>query len=118
MWVFNWLFRTGVPVSKTEGSTLSVFLVTFVVLAGFTLFGVMATKSDNKKAATKKAVVEERSKDLRFVKVDSFVFEPSGNPNYDKKAAVYKDTETGIKYMYVWMGGYRGGPMITRLWEK
>jgi len=35
-----------------------------------------------------------------------------------QKAKIYKDKETGIKYIYMWCGGYRGGPVMTRLWEE
>jgi Family of unknown function (DUF6440) len=34
------------------------------------------------------------------------------------KAQVVVDSETGIKYLYIWEGGSNGGPAITRLWEK
>lgn len=48
---------------------------------------------------------------LRFQKIDTFVFEKS-------TAVVYKDTKTGVQYLYIWQGAASGGPCITRLWEK
>lgn len=47
----------------------------------------------------------------RFKVMETYAF--LGN-----KAQEVLDTETGIRYLYVWEGGSNGGPAITRLWEK
>jgi prepilin-type N-terminal cleavage/methylation domain-containing protein len=57
----------------------------------------------------------------RFVKVEDIIWteqtplQPDGKAG---KATIYKDTQTGIEYLYMWGGHGSGGPAITRLWEK
>jgi len=53
----------------------------------------------------------ESPENKRFKSLEKF--EVLGN-----KAQVIVDSETGIKYLYIWEGGSNGGPAITRLWEK
>lgn len=53
----------------------------------------------------------ESPENKRFKSLEKFEF--LGN-----KAQVVVDSETGIKYLYIWEGGSNGGPAITRLWEK
>lgn len=53
---------------------------------------------------------------LRFQKIDTFVFEKSYGGT--TTAVIYKDTKTGIQYLYIRQGVSSGGPCITRLWEK
>ena len=53
----------------------------------------------------------------RFKKVRGVSFERPDNI-MDFSTTVYEDTETGIKYLYIWNGAMSGGPAITRLWEK
>jgi len=61
--------------------------------------------------------VETPVETLRFQKVETFSFEKRRHGF--STAVIYKDTKTGVKYLYVWHGqGRSGGPCITRLWEK
>jgi hypothetical protein len=39
-------------------------------------------------------------------------------PDMTYTGHVLVDVKTGIEYLYIWGGGYRGGPAITRLWES
>lgn len=54
---------------------------------------------------------------LRFQKVETLVF---AQTKYGGTitAVIYEDTKTRIKYLYIWQGTGKGGPCITRLWEK
>lgn len=46
-------------------------------------------------------------------------FEAVEEVNFEgKKAMIYVDNVTSIKYLYIWDGGSNGGPAITRLWDK
>ena len=38
--------------------------------------------------------------------------------NRTVKGTIYKDNITGIEYLYMWVGGVHGGPVMIRLWEK
>lgn len=33
-------------------------------------------------------------------------------------AYVIRDDDTGVKYLYLYIGGKKGGPAITRYWDK
>lgn len=53
---------------------------------------------------------------LRFQRVETFLFEKKYSRSI--AAVIYEDTETGVKYLYIWQGANHGGPCITRLWEE
>lgn len=56
--------------------------------------------------------VEEPERSARFKFVEDATFG-------SHEAQIFLDTETGVKYLYIWGGGpSNGGPAITRLWEK
>ena len=49
-----------------------------------------------------------------------FVCSPKGEfaEGVNAKTFICTDSETGIKYLYIWGGWSNGGPAMTRLWEK
>ena len=61
--------------------------------------------------------IAKYNKPLRFKEVERFPFINHDGQGYDD-AIIYLDTLTGVKYMYMWQGGFDGGPTITRLWDK
>lgn len=50
----------------------------------------------------------------RFIKIKTFTFQKGWN---SKIGTIYRDTETNIKYLYVYRTGENGAAM-TRLWEN
>jgi len=73
-------------------------------------------------------IEEAQTKDISGLKYvrEMKIFLPDSNengriPTYIEGAAkgyVLVDIKTGVEYLYIWGGGYRGGPAITRLWEE
>lgn len=79
------------------------------------LFGTLVF-SCIKKPVTVNPGVVKKYENLRFQRVETFVFQRTDRGT--TTAVIYEDTKTGIHYLYIWKGGIYGGPCITRLWEK
>lgn len=89
-----------------------LYVIGIVIAVGLLCWSVADNLSDFTITQESKSEFE----DLRFQKVETFVFQKT---NYETHTAViYEDTKTGVKYLYIWKGAANGGPCITRLWEE
>ena len=94
---------------------------TFLAISIMLISGILCLAIANlffnlKTVAQNQTIVTSEPENLRFQKVETFVFERI----YDKPttAVIYEDTKTGIKYLYIWKGGANGSPCITGIWDS
>lgn len=93
----------------------TVLVVCIVLTSGILCLAIANLLSQLPKTITQEAKSE--FEDLRFQKVETFMFTRTKYGGIIT-AVIYEDTETGVKYLYIWQGAMNGGPCITRLWEK
>lgn len=85
----------------------------FLLLTTIIFFAIMLSNYFNSNSKTVEVHLKKQEVSLRFQEVETILFRDGVN---SVSGIIYRDTETNIKYLYIYRQGYQAG--ITRLWDK